>query len=69
MVYAIRAKKQIRQAILKILETQTGVHLEMLVAGLKLETGMTKRFIHEIIQDMTTIKQVSVVEGIITKTR
>ena len=65
MVYFIKAKREIRAAILKILERETEFKYDILVAGLKLETGLTSHFIREIIDDMKMVRQIFVYNGFI----
>jgi len=65
MVYFIKAKKEIQEAILKVLNRDRETHIDTLIASLKLETGLTYKLIADIINDMKTIGQVETIDGIL----
>ena len=67
MVYFIRAKKEIKEAILKILNKEREVSLQMLVANLKLDTGLTERLIIDIIKDLKITKRIKINNGTIQR--
>jgi len=66
MVYAIKQKKNIQVAIMGILKRDITIERKILLAGLELETGMTKPFINAIIENLLTVGSIHEKDGILT---
>jgi len=63
----IKVKKQIQDAITRILQRDTDVMLDGMLAGLELETGMTRAFILRIVKNMEIVHRLQIRDGIVSK--